>query len=174
MGILLCKKCGLYKSANKKVVGQYPFGRCDVAFIGEAPGEQENITGKPFVGISGRFLRREIEEAGIIHFAILNAVKCHPPDNRPPTDAEIKACHLFLSRQLKTLKPKVIAILGRSAFKAVMGYECVIGDWACKTKKIKSGAIVVVLPHPAAILRNRPAYITLWDTGMKLVKKLVK
>ena len=174
MSILLCKKCGLYKSADRKVVGQYPAGICNIAFVGEAPGEQENISGKPFVGASGQFLRAEIDKAGIMKFAILNAVKCHPPENRPPTDEEIRKCHIFLSRQLRTLRPKVIVLLGRSAFKAVMGYDCKVTEMAGKIRRVKSGARVVVLPHPAAILRNRPAYIQLWNTGIELIKRLVK
>jgi DNA polymerase len=174
-GILLCKKCQLSKSANRKVVGDLPVsGKCEVVFIGEAPGYHEDIAGKPFVGQSGKFLRNELYEAGMKNYAILNAVKCRPPDNRRPTDDEVAACHLFLKRQIGCLRPKVIVLLGRTAFKAVMGRECNIVEQANSPPIMKYRAWVVTMPHPAALSYSRAKYEPLWRLGIKTIRRLVR
>lgn len=149
--ILDCTACDLCKSATRKVIGR---GSKDptILFIGEAPGAKEDETGVPFVGPSGKQLNKMVEYLSIIKedYAIVNAVKCRPPNNRNPTTQEIYACKPFLKEQIKSLNPKIIILLGNISEKA-------ISIMPLERGKIYtfSGRIVIKVYHPAALLYQR-------------------
>ncbi len=125
VGIKNCKQCVLHKERLNVVSG---IGHYDpkVAFVGEAPGKEEDKTGYPFQGESGLILYRWIEELRLLdtEFSILNIVKCKPPNNRDPMDEEVSTCtDLWLKKQLDILEPEVIVSVGRIASAYFLGKE---------------------------------------------------
>jgi DNA polymerase len=112
-----CKKCRLYKNANA-VVGEGPV-RAKVMLIGQNPGEEENKSGRPFVGRSGKFLNKILEKNKINRkeLFITNVVKHKTPKNRAPKTDEAKICSSYLLEEIKIIKPKVIVLMGSIAKK---------------------------------------------------------
>jgi len=112
--ILECSKCDLHKFRKKAVPGEGKL-TADLMFVGEAPGAQEDESGRPFVGAAGKLLTQLIESIGLRRedVYITNIVKCRPPNNRDPTDEEIAACSPYLVRQIQMIEPKMIVALGR-------------------------------------------------------------
>lgn len=112
--ILTCKKCPLWRLRTNPVPG---YGNYDskIMFIGEAPGYWEDQKGLPFVGKAGKVLDELLDGIGLTRedVYITNVVKCRPPNNRDPTEEEIKACSPYLDQQIDIIKPKVIVTLGR-------------------------------------------------------------
>ncbi|MBF0406077.1 MAG: uracil-DNA glycosylase [Candidatus Riflebacteria bacterium] len=117
-----CKNCELYKTRNNVVMGEGP-EKTMLVFIGEAPGEDEDLSGRPFVGRAGRHLDKIMQSAGIKReeVFICNILKDRPPDNRAPTQEEMTACTPFLKRQIALLQPRIIALLGNTAVKFCIG-----------------------------------------------------
>jgi DNA polymerase len=122
-------------------------------FIGESPGREEDATGRPFVGRSGKLLDRVLADAGMVRgdFFITGSVKCRPPRNRDPTAPELSACRPYLQRQIEIIEPDLILLLGRVAAKGFLG--------GANLKDIR-GRVVArgrwkTLPtyHPAAAMR---------------------
>jgi DNA polymerase len=111
--VVVCTKCPLWKTRKNAVPGE---GNSEnpVMFIGEAPGQSEDIKGKPFVGAAGKFLETLLSEIGLSRndVFICNIVKCRPPRNREPSPIEIQKCTPYLDRQIKIIKPKFIVTLG--------------------------------------------------------------
>lgn len=114
--VLNCKKCPLYKTRTHPVVGEGSL-KARVMFIGEAPGANEDATGRPFCGAAGKILDELLSEVGIKReeVYITNILKDRPPGNRPPRTEEIKACTPYLERQIEIIKPKAICTLGNFA-----------------------------------------------------------
>jgi DNA polymerase len=128
-----------------------------IVLVGEAPGGTEDLTGRPFVGRSGKLLERMMNEEGIERSDVLitNTVKCRPPGNRDPTKEEMEACRPFLEHELTGRK--VIVGLGRSACRILIGYEGKMADIVNKETKITiAGKEITFLPayHPAACIYN--------------------
>jgi len=158
-----CKLCGLYINRNKTVPGEGN-PRADIFFIGEGPGKNEDIEGRPFVGAAGKFLD---ECLNIIKLSrkdvfIGNVIKCRPPMNRDPKEDEINTCQNYLFRQIKIIKPKLIVTLGRFSLSLFIPGET-ISKVHGKLKEVRFkklshplhelGAIYVLpLYHPAAAL----------------------
>jgi DNA polymerase len=111
--IIVCTKCPLWKTRKNAVPGEGN-SESPVMFIGEAPGQSEDIKGKPFVGAAGKFLETMLSEIGLSRndVFICNIVKCRPPRNREPMPNEIQTCTPYLNRQIKIIKPKIIVTLG--------------------------------------------------------------
>jgi uracil-DNA glycosylase family 4 len=111
--IIVCTKCPLWKTRKNAVPGEGN-PESPVMFIGEAPGQSEDIKGKPFVGAAGKFLETLLSEIGLSRndVFICNIVKCRPPRNREPMPNEIQTCTPYLDRQIKIIKPKFIVTLG--------------------------------------------------------------
>jgi len=111
--ILNCKKCPLYKTRNHSVVGEGS-SRAKIMFCGEAPGYNEDKTGRPFCGAAGKILDELLESAEIKREEVFvtNILKCRPPSNRDPRSEEIKACTPYLEGQIEIIKPGVICTLG--------------------------------------------------------------
>ena len=111
--VIVCRKCELWKTRKNAVPGEGN-SESPVMFIGEAPGQSEDIKGKPFVGAAGKFLETLLSEIGLSRndVFICNIVKCRPPRNREPMPNEIQACTPYLDKQIKIIKPKFIVTLG--------------------------------------------------------------
>ncbi len=151
-GILECKKCPLHENATNKVIIRGS-ERPKVLFIGEAPGKNEDEAGIPFCGRAGKVLDRLIDHMALekSEYAIINAVKCRPPNNRKPTQNELKACRPFLLAQIELLDPKVIILLGNTAEQAFCISPLKWGE-AVTTQE---GIQLLKIYHPAALLYRR-------------------
>ncbi|MFA6991727.1 MAG: uracil-DNA glycosylase [Candidatus Gracilibacteria bacterium] len=112
--IITCQKCRLCKGRKNAVPGEGSY-KAEIMFIGEGPGRDEDLQGRPFVGAAGKLLTQLIESIGLKRedVFIANVVKCRPPENRDPLPDEIEACFPYLEGQIKTIKPKLIVTLGR-------------------------------------------------------------
>jgi DNA polymerase len=158
-----CRQCPLGQTRRQAVVWR---GSCssDLMFIGEGPGAEEDEKGQPFVGAAGRLLDLLLIGHGLDaeHYHICNIVKCRPPQNRVPTPEEAKACRPLLGRQFRLVKPKVIVLLGATAYKYFTGGQEGItkirGQWI-----EKNGYHILPTYHPAYILRNNNERGKLWD-----------
>jgi uracil-DNA glycosylase family 4 len=119
--IMLCQICDLAIGRTKAVPGEGPC-RSKIMLIGEAPGAEEDITGRPFVGRDGRLLDRSLNLAGIKRsdVFITSVIKCRPPANRKPKSTEIESCHPYLQYQIDLIHPKVIGLMGNVAAKAIL------------------------------------------------------
>lgn len=111
--VLNCQKCQLYKTRNYPVIGEGNH-QAKIMLVGEAPGANEDKTGRPFCGAAGKILDELLKNTGLKReeIYISNIVKCRPPGNRNPKEEEIKACSLYLDRQIEIIKPKIICPLG--------------------------------------------------------------
>ncbi len=166
-----CQKCELGKTRNHFVFGG---GNpdADIMFVGEAPGEQEDKTGIPFVGRAGKLLDRILEEVGISRqdVFIANVLKCRPPQNRDPFPEEIALCENYLHRQIELIKPNVIVALGRVAANTLLRESNALKDMRGITYNYHNTDLRVTY-HPAAILRNMGMYGLLKGDMQELVEK---
>ena len=119
--VLRCKKCNLWKTRKNPVFGEGN-EHAKIFFCGEAPGYHESMTGKPFCGAAGKILDKLLDSIGLKRkeIYITNIVKLRPPNNRNPTQEEIKACSPYLDRQIEIIKPKIICCLGNFATAYIM------------------------------------------------------
>ena len=146
-----CTACPLWKKRTLAVPGE---GSGKIMFVGEAPGVEEDRQGLPFVGRSGKFLDEMLKLGGLDRRKVFltGAVKCHPSGNRNPTVGELRTCReLFLEKQIKVLKPKLVVILGRVALKSLLGGEK-LGELHGKVV-VKDGQRYFATYHPAAGMR---------------------
>lgn len=157
-----CRKCELWKTRKKSVPGEGPLDP-KVMFIGEAPGFNEDLQGKPFVGKGGEVLSELLGLIGLKRedVYITNVVKCRPPGNRDPQPSEIKACTPYLDRQIALIKPKIIVTLGNFATSYILERFGLkpenIGKVHGKVFKISNLILstkIIPMYHPAAVLRN--------------------
>lgn len=151
---LQCRNCPLARTRNHVVFGVGPVPS-EIVFVGEGPGQQEDLRGEPFVGAAGQLLD---EMLSIIDLSrqncyIANIVKCRPPQNRDPLPEEQDACIGYLNEQLKLLQPKMIVCLGRIAAMRLIRPEFRItrehGQWSQK-----DGVFYTAIYHPSALLRD--------------------
>jgi DNA polymerase len=154
-----CLACPeLAAARHHVVVGDVPAtGRPRFALVGEAPGAQEDETGRPFVGKSGALLDLLLAEAGLDRSegAVLNVVKCRPPGNRTPKSFEVARCSGWLRRQLELLDPPVVVALGLSAAKWFLGPRIVLGAVRGAPHDV-DGRAVWATYHPSAAIRFGP------------------
>lgn len=150
-----CQGCQLAATRTRSVPGEGP-ATASVMFIGEGPGEQEDRSGRPFVGAAGQFLSELLGEAGLRReqVFITNVVKCRPPRNREPLPEEAAACRLYLDAQIALLNPRVICLLGRPATQALLSPSASITRLHGVAQEWEP-FIFVPLYHPAAAL-HRP------------------
>ncbi len=152
---LACTRCPLAGGRTTVVFGVGD-PNADLMFVGEGPGEQEDLAGEPFVGRSGQLLDRlMLEEMGITRREcyIANVVKCRPPNNRDPLPEEIAACRPYLERQLELIDPRVVVTLGNFASKLLLGTTEGITRLRGRTYPVE-GRVFVPTYHPAAALRG--------------------
>lgn len=149
-----CTRCGLCETRTNVVFG-VGSRQADVLFVGEGPGEQEDLQGEPFVGPAGKLLDDmmaiiDLDRRGCY---IANIVKCRPPRNRDPLETEQDACIGYLRNQVALMKPKIIICLGRIAARKLIDPEYRItkqhGTWVQK-----SGVWMTAIYHPSALLRD--------------------
>lgn len=159
---LRCTACRLCKGRKSVVFGEGSLD-AELVFVGEGPGQEEDLQGRPFVGAAGRLLANIIEAMGLKRqdVYITNVVKCRPPMNRPPEPDEITACHPYLEAQLTTIQPKVICALGKTAATALLGTEASMGQLRGRTFEWH-GIPLVVSFHPAYLLRNPGGKSLVW------------
>lgn len=169
-----CDRCGLCAQRTNIVL---PAGNLSsgIVFVGEAPGENEDLQGVPFVGRAGKILDDAMSAAGITRkdVMITNTVKCRPPNNRDPTEEEMKACMPFLFSELKGRR--LIVGLGKSSCRDLMGYEGGMKDVVNRIVRIKiDGEDADFLPayHPMACIYRKEARESLAET-MRIVKGLL-
>ncbi len=167
-----CEKCGLSRFRTQAVVGEGP---CPsrIMIVGEAPGREEDLEGRPFVGAAGRLLEKMLTAIGLKRkdVYITNVVKCRPPGNRTPEEEEINSCRPYLSRQIRLVAPRVILALGSVAAKTLLLTETPITALRGKVHEI-DGVKLVVSYHPAYLLRNPSAKRAAWE-DLQLFKKLL-
>ena len=151
---LSCTKCGLCETRHNVVFGVGPRD-ADVMFIGEGPGEQEDLKGEPFVGAAGILLddMLSIIDLSRENCYIANIVKCRPPRNRDPLETEQDACIAYLHNQVALIQPKIIVCLGRIAAMRILKPDFRItrehGTWMQK-----NGVWMSAIYHPSALLRD--------------------
>ena len=149
-----CTRCGLCETRHNVVFG-VGLRTADVMFIGEGPGEQEDLQGEPFVGPAGKLLddMMAIIDLDRTNTYIDNIVKCRPPRNRDPLETEQDACIDYLRNQVALIQPKIIVCLGRIAAKRLIDSEYRItrqhGEWIQK-----GGVWMTAIYHPSALLRD--------------------
>lgn len=149
-----CHNCELCTTRTNVVFGVGPRD-ADIMFVGEGPGEQEDLQGEPFVGAAGKLLDEmlSIIDLGRHNCYIANIVKCRPPKNRDPHDEEQDACIHYLRNQVALIRPKIIVCLGRVAAKRLINPEYRItrehGQWICS-----NGVWMTAIYHPSALLRD--------------------
>ncbi len=167
-----CRRCKLHEERNLLVFGEGS-SKARLVFVGEGPGREEDLEGRPFVGEAGRLLTRIIEAMGLSRESvyICNVVKCRPPKNRDPEGDEIESCLPFLKRQLNLIQPDVICALGRVAAQTLLGKEFRItrerGKW-------HSFMDIPMMPtfHPAYLLRNPTAKREVWEDIQEIMQHL--
>ena len=167
-----CTRCKLHKTRTNIVFGVgSPEAR--LMFVGEAPGEDEDLQGYPFVGKAGQLLTKMIEAMGLGRedVYICNTVKCRPPNNRNPEPDELLACEPFLKGQLGAVKPEVIVTLGKFAAQALLREQTPItrlrGQW-----REYEGIPVMPTFHPAYLLRSPAEKGKVWDDLKQVMKRL--
>ena len=167
-----CQKCRLCAARTRAVPGEgSPHAR--LMFIGEGPGRDEDLTGRPFVGRAGQLLDKMIAAIGLSReeVYIANVVKCRPPQNRAPEMDEVAACMPYLRAQVGLIRPQVIVLLGSSALGAILGPEHRItrerGAWI-----ERKGVFFMPTFHPAALLRDESKKRPVWEDLKKVRDKL--
>ncbi|MBN2362955.1 uracil-DNA glycosylase [candidate division WOR-3 bacterium] len=158
-----CKKCTLGETRTNMVFGE---GNPDakVVFVGEAPGREEDLSGRPFVGRAGKLLTDIIEKGMQTcrkDVYICNVLKCRPPENRDPIPDEVEKCLETLISQILAINPRVVCALGRHAASALLNKGQKLSDYRGRIHRFESFPVVVTY-HPSALLRNpnlkRPAW----------------
>lgn len=167
-----CNRCRLYPARKNLVFGDGN-ENANLVFIGEAPGQNEDIQGKPFVGAAGKLLTQLLQEIGLKRedVYITNIIKSRPPNNRDPLPDEIEACKPYLMEQLKIIQPKIIATLGAHASRTMLNRPISITQ--VHGKIFDTGAYKIIpIFHPAAALYRRPTLELLRDDFKKLSELL--
>ena len=164
-----CTKCELSETRNNSVPGKGNY-KADVIFVGEAPGKNEDMNGEPFIGIAGKKLTMALESAGVTReeVYITNIVKCRPPKNRVPTTDERNTCQNYLEKEIEIIKPKIICILGNTAFNSLLNGKEII-KFRGKVVR-KNNQMYFLTIHPAATIYNQKLINVLKKDMKKLFK----
>ena len=168
-----CSKCRLCEGRTNVVPGEGN-PNADIMFIGEGPGRDEDLQGRPFVGASGQLLDRMIHAIGMERTEVYigNVVKCRPPMNRNPEPDEAEACMPYLRQQFLLIRPKIIVLLGKVACRYVLKTEAPIsalrGSWI-----ERKGIWFMPTYHPSALLRDPSKKREAWE-DFKAVKAKLK
>lgn len=169
-----CNKCGLCETRTNVVFGMGN-RKARIMFIGEAPGEQEDLQGKPFVGPAGKLLDDMLSIIDLDRSScyIANIVKCRPPMNRDPSDEERNACIDYVRKQTMLIKPQVIVCLGSVAAKAIIDPDFRItkshGKWIDR-----NDVWITAIYHPSALLRDPFKRPTTFEDLLDIRKRLDK
>ncbi|MCF6200817.1 MAG: uracil-DNA glycosylase [Hydrogenimonas sp.] len=168
-----CRLCPLSKTRTKTVFGEGNI-HASLMFVGEGPGAQEDISGRPFVGRAGDLLTKMIENAIEIPRSsvyIANIVKCRPPNNRVPTPEEAYTCLPYLMKQLEIVSPRVVVALGATAYHYLTGDKS--GITKVRGEIIDMGSYrIVPTYHPSYLLRNPSAKKEVYQDLLKIKRLL--
>lgn len=169
-----CRRCKLHALGRTQVVFGVGNPSARLMFVGEAPGEDEDRLGEPFVGRAGQLLTRIIEAIGLTReeVYIANVIKCRPPGNRNPEPDEVATCEPFLFRQIDVIRPRVIVALGKFAAQSLLGTADPISRVRGRAFSFR-GATLIPTFHPAYLLRNPGAKREVWE-DMKKVRDLLQ
>ena len=167
-----CTRCPLSRTRKNLVFGEGS-STARLVFVGEAPGEEEDNQGRPFVGRAGQLLTKIIHAMGLKRedVYICNILKCRPPGNRNPKEDEIAACEPFLVKQLEAINPDIICALGTFAAKTLLRTEAPISSIRGKFHDYH-GRKLMPTYHPAYLLRNQDAKKLVWEDVQKIMKIL--
>ncbi len=172
-----CTRCKLSQGRTNIVFGEGNVN-AGIMFIGEGPGREEDLQGRPFVGDAGQLLTRLIEKMGFKreNVYIANIVKCRPPMNRDPQEDEIATCFPFLEKQIEIIAPRVIVSLGKIAAYVLLGISGPITKFSITRMRGNfseyKGIPVMPTFHPAYLLRNpRDKWLT-WEDAQAVLKKI--
>ncbi len=171
--VIICKKCNLCNDRKNAVPGK---GNkfADIVFVGEAPGKNEDLLGKPFVGTAGKKLDNALKNSGLVRteIYITNLVKCRPPKNRAPNNEEKIMCSDYLENELSIIKPKIICLMGNTAYNSILqGKEISKNHGRIVYKKNR---VYFITFHPAALIYNKKLEKIFNDVIKKLVITLRK
>lgn len=171
--VAACSACELHASRTQTVFGS---GKRDAEWmiIGEAPGEEEDQSGKPFAGAAGELLDKMLLAAGFKRddVFITNMLKCRPPENRDPRPDELSACRAYLHRQIEWVAPKLILCIGRVAAQTLLESSETIGDLRGKVHHhVPTGTPLIVTWHPAYLLRKPSEKRNAWE-DLKLAMRV--
>jgi len=180
--ILKCTRCPLYKNKTNYVPGEGD-PTSEIMFIGEAPGEEEDKQGRPFVGRAGKYLTETIEKILEIkreNVFITNVLKCRPPNNRDPREEEVKACSVWLIGQLEIIKPRIIVTLGKHSTNFIFSYfglnfTSIMKERGKVRKVRKWEKDIYIIPtlHPAAVLYH-PNWKELFEKDFYTIKEIIR
>ena len=167
-----CTRCALHATRTQAVfgVGAVP---AQWMFVGEAPGADEDRQGEPFVGAAGQLLNAMLFALGLKRneVYIANVLKCRPPQNRDPQEAEVAACLGYLHRQIETVAPRVIVAMGRFAAHSLLKTDIALGK--LRGQRLSFGDTpLIVTYHPAYLLRNPIDKRKAWD-DLRLARSLM-
>lgn len=167
-----CQLCSLGSTRTKFVFG-VGNPNADLLLIGEAPGQNEDLQGEPFVGRAGQLLDKILHSIGLSReeVYIANVLKCRPPNNRDPLKTESETCKPYLKKQIEIIKPKLILALGRISGVWLTGEEMSLGDMRGKTFFFGDSEMMVTY-HPAALLRNPNWKRPCWEDMQKVRDRL--
>jgi uracil-DNA glycosylase family 4 len=170
--ILNCTRCDLARTRNNVIFGEGNIN-AGIMIIGEAPGRDEDIHGRPFIGLSGQLLDKILAACGFTrekHVFISNIVRCRPPGNRLPTTSEASVCIPWLHRQIEIIDPDILILLGSTALKYMAGGDHRItrdhGKWLSISNRL-----AMPVYHPAALLRDPSLKRTTWEDFKKIFYK---
>ena len=170
--VSVCQLCPLCKTRKTVVFGEGPFEtvgaleKPPVLVIGEGPGYDEDVQGRPFVGASGKLLDKMLKAIGLSRTEncfITNIVKCRPPENRNPAKDEIIACSHFLEEQIRLLSPKMILLLGSVALKSIFNTSLGISHLHGKIFYYNDVIPTIATYHPSALLRTESLKRPAWE-----------
>ncbi len=169
---MACIRCRLAQTRNSVVFGEGN-PKADIVFVGEAPGEEEDNQGRPFVGRAGKLLDQLIERIGIKRsdIFICNVLKCRPPGNRDPQPDEVACCKDYLLAQLDIIRPRVICTLGRHAYNTLLETDAPITRIRGKMTTFR-GTPLLPTYHPSYLLRSQGRIKEAWE-DMDALKQFV-
>ena len=170
--VMICKKCDLCNGRKNAVPGK-GYQNADIVFIGEAPGKNEDLLGEPFVGIAGKKLDEALENSGLVRneIYITNIVKCRPPKNRAPKDTERIMCSDYLENELSIINPKIICLMGNTAYGSILNGKCVSKNHGKIINKNKH--MYFISYHPAATIYN-PKLGKIFKSDIKKLAKIIR
>jgi DNA polymerase len=169
----MCTRCKLCNLGRRQVVFGVGSPKARLMFVGEAPGEDEDKQGEPFVGRAGQLLTKIIEAISLSReqVYIANVIKCRPPGNRNPEPDEVATCEPFLFQQIGIIQPRVIVALGKFAAQSLLRTTDPITRLRGREFQFR-GATLIPTFHPAYLLRNPPAKREVWE-DMKKVRTIL-
>jgi len=167
-----CKRCKLHRTRKTIVFGEGNPG-AKLMFVGEGPGFDEDVQGRPFVGRAGQLLTKIIESINLKReeVYIANIVKCRPPQNRNPEPDEIQACRGFVLGQIEAIRPKILCALGTFAAQTLLKTDAKISSLRGRFHDV-GGVKVMPTYHPAFLLRNPEKKKEVWEDMKKIAEEL--